>query len=594
MTTPSKPSHNLYLQLNSNLKEKSSPLLSSSRPNSKRILSSKILTRQNSSRNDKVEKKLYLENINMKNKINSDLLFKLTSTFKSYNFSSDKKDTKIESNLFNIGAKRSLLLRKKMNKVRNLIQDFDNQFSINFDLKNYNKENALKKEENKEKYIKEESYSDFDFDLNKINESTKVIDNGDKILTNKKNFFKEMKKGKIYLKEEKNIENKIIKDNKIIGLYDAFKYYELLYNYKYFITEKDIERLRFNILNKKEKKNLDNFLKSSTLILDKYKEQCEKCKNDKIKNKKRYKNNINIHIYNKNRSNNNLNIFKTELNFSNDNNSKKTLKRAFSGYSSSYNSKSKLYLTRPTTASTNNFLKQKSNNNPNLKSNKNIELNLSNISSSNNDIIKPEKKIKTKKPQNILLIKRKIESLSSNISSKAKELKLELEETYKNIMKEIEDEKKPVKKVKKKMNINIEKIRTDLNLKRRGGGIDENKLIMDNVDKLYKSLPKSHVNLMRSIAKIIINEERRKNKPTIYDDTYDNKKFKEKFKKEMFKAAYKMKEIRKTLNKNKRDKPLDEKMRRLLKNDKFIFFDLKSLKDEINKNKVIRGEIITN
>ena len=161
-------------------------------------------------------------------------------------------------------------------------------------------------------------------------------------------------------------------------------------------------------------------------------------------------------------------------------------------------------------------------------------------------------------------------------------------------MKEIEDEKKPVKKVKKKMNINIEKIRTDLNLKRRGGGIDENKLIMDNVDKLYKSLPKSHVNLMRSIAKIIINEERRKNKPTIYDDTYDNKKFKEKFKKEMFKAAYKMKEIRKTLNKNKRDKPFDEKMRRLLKNDKFIFFDLKSLKDEINKNKVIRGEIITN
>ena len=144
------------------------------------------------------------------------------------------------------------------------------------------------------------------------------------------------------------------------------------------------------------------------------------------------------------------------------------------------------------------------------------------------------------------------------------------------------------------MKINIEKIRTDLNLKRRGEGIDENKLIMDIVDKLYKSLPKSHVNLMRSIAKIIINEERRKNKPTIYDDTYDNKKFKEKFKKEMFKAAYKMKEIRKTLNKNKRDKPFDEKMRRLLKNDKFIFFDLKSLKDEINKNKVIRGEIITN
>ena len=160
-------------------------------------------------------------------------------------------------------------------------------------------------------------------------------------------------------------------------------------------------------------------------------------------------------------------------------------------------------------------------------------------------------------------------------------------------MDKIEEEKNPVKKVKKKMIINIDKIRRDLNLKRRGKGIDEIKIIMDNVDKLYKSLPKTHVNLMRSIAKIVINEERMKNKPLIYNDTYDNKLFKAKLKKEMFKASYNMKEIRKSLNKYKIEKPFEEQLRHILKNDVSSFFSIKSLKEEINKIKAIKGEIIT-
>ena len=99
---------------------------------------------------------------------------------------------------------------------------------------------------------------------------------------------------------------------------------------------------------------------------------------------------------------------------------------------------------------------------------------------------------------------------------------------------------------------------------------------------------------MRSIAKIVINEERMKNKPLIYNDTYDNKLFKAKLKKEMFKASYNMKEIRKSLNKDKKEKTFQEKLEHLLKNDKFIFNSIKSLKDEIDKIKVFQGKIITN
>ena len=161
-------------------------------------------------------------------------------------------------------------------------------------------------------------------------------------------------------------------------------------------------------------------------------------------------------------------------------------------------------------------------------------------------------------------------------------------------MKKIEEDKKPVQKVKKDRNININKIRQDLHLKRRGNCIDEEQLIMNNVDKLYKSLPKRHVNLMRSIAKIVINEDRMRNKPLIYNDIYDNKLFKMRLKKEMFDAEYEMAKIRKTLNKNKTVKDFKERMKKLMENDMFLFFNLNSLKQMVNKYKVLRGECLSN
>ncbi len=161
-------------------------------------------------------------------------------------------------------------------------------------------------------------------------------------------------------------------------------------------------------------------------------------------------------------------------------------------------------------------------------------------------------------------------------------------------MKKIEKDKKPVQKVKKDRNININKIRQDLHLKRRGNFIDEEQLIMNNVDKLYKSLPKRHVNLMRSIAKIVINEDRMRNKPLIYNDIYDNKLFKMRLKKEMFEAECEMGKIRKTLSKNKKEKDFKQQVRKLMENEMFLFFNINSLKQMINKYKVLRGECLGN
>ena len=341
-------------KLNINKKEENKTISSS-----RSITSSRILLKQNSFRNDKVEKKLYLENINMRNHINTDLLSKLSSTFKSFNFQSHGNDPKIESNLFNIGSKRSHLLRKGMTKVRNMIQDFDNQFSINFNIKNQNENNSNNNLYNKyenTKQIKEESYSDFDFNLNKSsdennNEENKENKNGK--LINSKNFFKEMKKGNIYLKNEESIERKLQNEKKIIGLKNAFKYYELLYNYRYFLTEKDILCLRFNRRQKMEKNALYKYLKTSRKKFDFVNEKneiCKKCDENKKTDKFKYKNNLNIHIFNKNFSDGQL--FKTEVKNKNISNSKKILKRALSGYNSTKSKKTLTYKTtvsRPTT-----------------------------------------------------------------------------------------------------------------------------------------------------------------------------------------------------------------------------------------------------
>ena len=626
-------------------KRKTLSFLSSGKMNSY-----KILLKENKYRSDKVEKKLYLENINMRNNINIDLLSKLNNTFKSFSFQSNGNDPKIEKNLLNIGTKRSLLLRKSMTTVKNMIQDFDEQFSINFGIKNLSQKrktmgnNLYNK--NKLKQTKEESISDYDFNLNKSNnENNDIINNNDdnnykinnkndnyseninkdnnndegnsnQLLNNNiKKFVKEMKKGKKYLKYEQNIKKKLKNEKKIIELKNCFKYYELLYNYKYFLTEKDILCLSFNRRKKMERKDFYKYLKTPRKTLDFFvekPEKCKKCENKRKMDKNKYKNNLKIHLFNNfkiKKQNNNIKLFKTELNYNRENKEKyNKLNRALSGYNSNIIEKNKSYnnsnfkynktFSRPTSSSTNklNIFNKKLNFNS-LSLNEKGELNLSNISSisKNNSpkLIKNHEEKSNYKPPNILSIKNKIINISQNIKANSKKLKINLEDTHKNIMKKIEEERKPVKKVKKKMKIDIDKIRADLNLKRRGEGIDENKIIMDNVDKLYKSLPKTHVDLMRSIAKIVINEERRKNKPLIYNDTYDNNLFKARLKKEMFKASYKMKEIRKSLNKYKIEKPFEEQLRHLLKNDVPSFFNIKSLEDEINRIKAIKGEIIT-
>ena len=626
-------------------KRKTLSFLSSGKMNSY-----KILLKENKYRSDKVEKKLYLENINMRNNINIDLLSKLNNTFKSFSFQSNGNDPKIEKNLLNIGTKRSLLLRKSMTTVKNMIQDFDEQFSINFGIKNLSQKrktmgnNLYNK--NKLKQTKEESISDYDFNLNKSNnENNDIINNNDdnnykinnkndnyseninkdnnndegnsnQLLNNNiKKFVKEMKKGKKYLKNEQNIKKKLKNEKKIIELKNCFKYYELLYNYKYFLTEKDILCLSFNRRKKMERKDFYKYLKTPRKTLDFFvekPEKCKKCENKRKMDKNKYKNNLKIHLFNNfkiKKQNNNIKLFKTELNYNRENKEKyNKLNRALSGYNSNIIEKNKSYnnsnfkynktFSRPTSSSTNklNIFNKKLNFNS-LSLNEKGELNLSNISSisKNNSpkLIKNHEEKSNYRPPNILSIKNKIINISQNIKANSKKLKINLEDTHKNIMKKIEEERKPVKKVKKKMKIDIDKIRADLNLKRRGEGIDENKIIMDNVDKLYKSLPKTHVDLMRSIAKIVINEERRKNKPLIYNDTYDNNLFKARLKKEMFKASYKMKEIRKSLNKYKIEKPFEEQLRHLLKNDVPSFFNIKSLEDEINRIKAIKGEIIT-
>ena len=281
--------------------------------------------------NDKVAKRMYLENIKSKTKRNTELLSKLSSTFRTCRFQSDIKDPKIESNLFSIGVKRSSLLTKRMNIVKNMIQDFDDRFLINLnDDRNISNKNNNKKNEELQK-IEEESpfdinefgYNESKIELNKINSSKTNKNQPSLFLTSsttknkekKASFIREYlksKKGKKFMKEQEKIENRIKNWPKLLELEDTFKHYELFYNYKYFYTKEDNEFLSFSRRRKMERALSSYYLRPRMKIY-KSEETCVKCKNDKKVDIQKYKSNQNIHI-NKNiiKSENEENNFNTE------------------------------------------------------------------------------------------------------------------------------------------------------------------------------------------------------------------------------------------------------------------------------------------
>ena len=657
-TLPKNPS--LKLNLNESISNSSSSkeikkdsknkkmVFSKSTPQLTKKISSKFIYKKTKSEffnyNDKIEKKMYLENISLKTKRNSELLSKLSSTFRSYSINTSN-DPLIESNLFKIGAKRSFLLTKGVNKVRKMIQNFDEEFMVDLNAnkndKRVSKVKTIKDNKNSLSKIEEES---FDFDLNHINtknESKSVSQsNNNPIIKSKKsskkrpllltNHFFDKKdvlkstQGKKFLQNNEKIEKRIQNSEKFSQLTDAFKFYELLYKYKYFLTKKDNEFLSFSRRRKMERAfSAYNQIPKSKLY--NYEESCEKCKNDKRIDYLLYKNSLNYALKNdlsnsRNSEDEKINIIsqrestkiknkELELSLQNSEKNKKQLKRSLSGFMTKYknnkniiNINSKLNNnTRPTTASISQTHQSSQYSNSNtlrfkskLKNELDLESAISNTSSYKTNLAHNKRNRTINPKKTVLLLKKKIKNLSKEILDNGDKLKIGLKSKYKSTMKIIEEEKKPVTKVKKDRNINIKKIRKDLNLKRRGNGIDEKKLIMENVDKLYKTLPKGHVKLMRGIAKIVINEDRMRLRPLFYNDTYDNKLFKMKLKKEMFDAQCEMRKIRKTLSKNKKEKDFKQQVKKLMKNEMFLFFNLNSLKQMVDKYKVLRGECLSN
>ena len=439
------------------------------------------------------------------------------------------------------------------------------------------------------------------------------------------------------MKEQEKIENRIKNWPKLLELEDAFKYYELFYNYKYFYTKEDNEFLSFSRRRKMERAMSSYYLRPR-LKLSKHEEICEKCKNNKKVDGQKYKSNQNIHInknfINENENNEDNNINNNNFNSEREMSKNGTLKLSLSddidnnkkifippqqNFKSQKNIKSSLNFknnsklnekTRPTSASISNSISQKgqsslftnyNNKKLKLKTKTKSELELfdsgiSNSSSFYSNLIFNKKTTVAERNKTGIKLKKKIKKLSEGIIDSGDKLKTELKEKYKSILKQIEEEKKPISKIKKKRNIDINNIRKELKLNKNGKGIDENKLIMDNVDKLQKSLPKTHVDLMRSIAKIVINEDRMRHKPLVYDNSYDNKIFKAKLKKEMFEATCDMKKIRESLNKNKnkKEKPFKQAVKKLMENEMFLFFNLKSLNNMVNRIKVLKGECINN
>ena len=615
--------------------------------------------------NDNLEKKIYLQNINIKTRRSTELLSKLSNTFKAcsqYN----TKDIKIESNLYSIGARESYLLSQKINDVKNMLSNFDNHFS---DIHNQSREKNYNKKESDDALQKIEEipddYKDNDIDESSINNnldfsidsfspkkanisnenlfwisSNKSIKttsknnkakelvlsfgdddtlNGDDSKSKKKNRTKSVIKRwnsdvkilfnsrKMMKDQLKKYAKEIKKNDKLEKLNDAIKYYELVYNYKY--LPNDNQLLSFS---RKEK-----LRKSLSAIGFHQNTQDKKLFSDyHSKNQKIYlfllKNIRKKHKLNN--SNNNLNNNKNDFNNGNSSRSKnhsstqKISQMSKTGPSSETTQRiSSSKSSRTSLFSRNKKLKIKTdddnNNNLNNSSTCISSLNSKIFNLYNNDAINNPFNIKNEsyfpdsnRNSKFNKTENKLFNLSNVILSKGEEINNNLKINYKSILKriiyEIKNSHKTLKPKGKKKITDVKNIRKELNLKERTGkGIDIQELIFKNVDKYKKYMPKSQVQLIRNIAEIVIDEDRKALRPLFYDDTHDNLLFKERIKKEFKEALIESKKIRESLHKEKVDGSFSDDMKKLLKNDSFSFCNYNALKDMVKKIRAIKGEV---
>ena len=148
---------------------------------------------------------------------------------------------------------------------------------------------------------------------------------------------------------------------------------------------------------------------------------------------------------------------------------------------------------------------------------------------------------------------------------------------------------KSVSKNYYKTQIDIPSIRKEMHLYNVSEIIDEKKIIMNNVQKMSKSIHKKEMEILLNIAKTVIREDQLTHNLVYYNDSLENKMAYFNDKQKLKAMANKAFCAKASLDKFKKNKKTDEeKLHKLMKNDKPNFNNIKSLENMIYKYKTMR------
>ena len=160
-------------------------------------------------------------------------------------------------------------------------------------------------------------------------------------------------------------------------------------------------------------------------------------------------------------------------------------------------------------------------------------------------------------------------------------LKNDLKLGFNIITNMINDFKNNPKKKVNKSELNIEKLRKELNLNNINNMVDEIDVVMNNVKKMEKLIKKKDIYFLRRVAKTVIREDKLANKNLVFDNNSINAKLKK---------IYDRKN--KINNQEEIEENLDElerkEMIRLFKNDGPDFFSEEYLSDLIKRYKTMK------
>ena len=474
-------------------------------------------------RNEQILRNILNNNIDKELQHNNDFKKDLKNTFRNYELNLNQKDIKITNNLYNISVNKFFDMKNKLKHSERLIKQYDNQFEfINAkplnNISNVSNEKFLLniKEENSKnfatrKFSENNKYNNYQDEkkIENIDSKKKSFEKFTRsnfklhsVLYDDKNNLQKFKKIIINEKKIKERMRKIDQLSKLFNDVDMIEKKEAIDDNKFFKVEKNISLLRFHKENLTPRKNINSARYRSNLVKKKIRLSSEKVSN-------LGQNNFSFSP----RSNENNNI----INLKNNHWGRKVIFTPISRNKYNLNELSS------DKSSINNVKKNYSSFNFDSKQNKKNDV----YSSINFTPISKKKlklslnSIQRDERMKPIIYKTIYEgNIINNIIKKNYSLHKHPKE--KNIIFDIfEDDK-----------MDLEKLRNNLKLKDSkgiNGSINEIQLMENNVKKMENLITKKGINIIRSIVKGMIKEDKILHKRLIYNVGLENRMIRQKY-----------------------------------------------------------------